>query len=392
MKNIVVVGAGFSGVVIARQLAEVLNEKVLLVEKRPHVAGNMYDEKDEHGILLHKYGPHVLVTNYWSIIKYLSRFSPLYQYTVKEISLIDGKYIRLPFNFESVQQLIGGEKAEILINKLRKEFYGQARVPVLKLATHPDKDISSFGNLLFEKAYRTYCAKQWDVPVETLDKTIMERVPMAMSYDERYMDKDFQYLPVAGYRVLFEQMLKHPNITVRLNEDALDHLQFKEDKSILYDGKKVDCLVYTGALDELFNLKYGELPYRSLRITYEWYDKERVFPQEIVSCPQAEGYTRKTEYRYMMQNSSECHGTTIATEYPTAYIKKSGLTPFYPVITEETKTKHQLYCQEATSYKCIFLCGRLAEFRYYNMDDCILHAFNVFEKIKTYLQNKQEAL
>ena len=192
MGKIIVVGAGFSGSVIAREIAEQLNREVIVEDKRNHVAGNMYDEMDSHGISIHKYGPHVLVTNKWSIIKYLSRFSALYKHTVKELSFIDGQYIRLPFNFESVQQLVGGEKAESLINKMRKEFVGEDRVAVLRLVNHIDEEISWFGNLLFEKAYRTYCAKQWDVPVETLGKEILERVPMAMNYDERYMNKDFQ--------------------------------------------------------------------------------------------------------------------------------------------------------------------------------------------------------
>ena len=163
MENIVVVGAGFSGAVIARSIAEDFDLPVTLVEKRNHIAGNMYDEKDEHGILVQRYGPHVVVTNRWNIIEYLSRFSEMYPFTVRELSYIDGKYIRLPFNFESVQQLIGCKKAEILIGKLRNRFAGRDRVPVLDLAQDKDEDISYFGTLLFEKSYRTYCAKQWDV-------------------------------------------------------------------------------------------------------------------------------------------------------------------------------------------------------------------------------------
>ena len=389
MGKIIVVGAGFSGAVIAREIAVQLNKQVLVIEKRPHIGGNMYDETDEHGILIHKYGPHVLVTDRWNVIQYLSDFTPLYRHTVKELSFIDGKYIRLPFNFESVQQLLGGERAEILINKLRAAFPGRDRVPVLDLASHTDSDIAFFGNLLFEKSYRTYCAKQWDVPVETLDTSILNRVPMAMGYDERYMNKDFQYLPERGYHELFKQMLNHPNITVHTSEDALDFLRLNPaEKSVSYNGDPVDALVYTGAVDELFGLKYGELPYRSLRITYEWYDQESVYPEEIISYPQAPGYTRRSEYRKMMKDSSACKGSTVATEYPVAYVKNTDLAPFYPLITEDTKQKHEQYCKEAASYGNIFLSGRLADFRYYNMDDCILHAFDVFGKIKTYFESK----
>lgn len=387
MGKIIVVGAGFSGAVIARSIAEELDRKVIVVEKRNHIAGNMYDEFDEHGISVHKYGPHVIVTNEWKIIEYLSKFADFYKHTVKELSYIDGNYVRLPFNFESVQQLIGGKAAEILIKKLRVAFKGLDRVPVLALANHKDTDISNFGHLLFEKAYRTYCAKQWDVPVESLDTSIMDRVPMAMNYDERYMNKDFQYLPTNGYEYLFKRMFDHPNIEVRLNTDANEHLKLNLiDKLITYDGEEVELLVYTGAVDELFNLKYGELPYRSLNIEYEWHDKDRVYPEEIISYPQAPGYTRKTEYKFMMNDRSCCSGTTIATEFPVKYIKGESISPFYPVITEETKKRHKKYVEEANKYGNIFLCGRLADFRYYNMDDCILHAFDVFDSIKKKLK------
>ena len=205
MGKIIVVGSGFSGSVIAREIATKLNKRVVVVEKRKHIGGNMYDKVEEHGIRIHMYGPHVIVTDRWNILKYLMQFSEFYKYVVKELSFIDGRYVRLPFNFESAQELIGEEKSEILINKLRKKFRGEERVPVLRLANDEDQDISNFGNLLFEKAYRTYCAKQWDVPVDKLDKTIMDRVPMAMSYDERYMRRDFQFLPKNGYNELFKK-------------------------------------------------------------------------------------------------------------------------------------------------------------------------------------------
>ena len=383
MEKIIIVGSGFSGSIIARKIAEELNKKVYIIEKRKHIAGNMYDEIDNHNILIQKYGPHVLVTDRWKVIEYLSQYSEMIQHTVKEISVIDGKYIRLPFNFESVQQLIGPKLAEGLIAKLRKEFHGRDRVPVLELAEHADPDISSFGHMLFEKSYRTYCAKQWDVPVESLDTSIMNRVPMAMSYDERYMNKDFQYLPRHGFTALFHNLLNHKNINISLNDDALNHISFdRKKRKVFFDGEEVDLLVYTGAIDELFDMKFGELPYRSLDITYEWFDKERIYPEKIVSFPQAPGYTRKTEYKFMMENYSETEGTTIATEYPVPYVKGKSLAPFYPVITEETKARYAKYVEEAARYGNIFLCGRLAEFKYYNMDDCILHAFDIFDDIR----------
>lgn len=390
MGKIVVVGTGFSGAILAREIAERLKRPVTVLEKRPHIAGNMYDEMDEHDILVQRYGPHVLVTDEWKVIEYLSRFSEMFPHTVKELSYMDGQYIRLPFNFESIQQMIGYKKAEVVINKLRKSFPGRDRVPVLELCDCEDKDISSYGNLLFEKSFRTYCAKQWDIPTEKLDKTIMNRSAMALSYDERYMNKDFQFLPKYGFTELFRKMLDHPNISVYCNCDAINRISLDEEQKIVnFDSEPVELLVYTGAVDDLFSVKYGELPYRSLDIRYEWFDQERVYPEKIISYPQADGYTRRTEYKFMMYDPSKVKGSTVATEYPIAYAKGGIHAPYYPVITDENKARYEVYLREAKSYGNIFLCGRLAEFKYYNMDDCILHAFDVFEEIQRFV-NKSE--
>ncbi len=390
-KKYVVVGTGFSGTILARKIAEELDRPVTVLEKRNHIAGNMYDEWDEHGILVQRYGPHVLVTNEWKVIRYLSQYAEMIPHTVKELSYMDGQYVRLPFNFESIQQILGFEKAELVINKLRKEFYGRDRVPIRELCESADSDISGFGNLLFEKSFRTYCAKQWDVDPATLDISIMGRSAIAMGYDERYMNKDFQFLPRGGFTEMFRNMLDHPNISVTTGCDALKHLHLdKENHTISLDGEPVELLVYTGAVDELFDVKLGELPYRSLDIRYEWFNQDKVYPEKIISYPQAPGYTRRTEYKFMMEDPFAAEGTTIATEYPVPYVKGGQHAPYYPVITENTKKRYALYLREAQTYKNLFLCGRLAEFKYYNMDDCILHAFEVFEEIRNYIVREEE--
>ena len=241
MEKIIVVGSGFSGAILARKIAEELGRQVLVVEKRSHIGGNMYDEVDEHGILVQKYGPHFLNTNNYAVIRFLKQYEELFPFAVQLLSYIDGRYVRLPFNFETVQQLIGPEKAEGLLAKLRKAFVGRDRVPILELVDHEDKDISAYGNLLFEKAYRTYVSKQWGLQPEEIDKYVLDRVPMAMGYDGRYLNKDFQYLPVHGFTKLFENLLDHPNITVQLNTDALEHLKLENGKA-WYDGESVECL------------------------------------------------------------------------------------------------------------------------------------------------------
>ncbi len=389
MEKIIVVGSGFSGSILARKIAEELKREVIILEKRSHIGGNMYDEYNELGILVQVYGPHFLNTNNFAVIKFLQQYGELFPHNTKLLSFIDGKYVRLPFNFTTVQQLVGAEHAEPLLAKLRQEFYGRDRVPVLELVEHSDNDISAYGTLLFEKAYRTYTSKMWGIEPEQIDKYVLDRVPMAMGYDERYLNKDFQYLPVQGFTKLFEEMLKHPNIQVQLNVDALEHLRLDENAGrVYYDGQPVECLIYTGAIDELFGLKYGALPYRSLDIRYEYSDKASMLPSEIISYPQAAGYTRSTEYRKIMYDDSEVKGSVVATEYPLQYDPKAevGNTPYYPVLTEESQQVYRQYLAEVEKYENLFLCGRLAEFKYYNMDVCIEHALSYFENVKAYLE------
>ncbi len=389
MAKAVVVGSGFSGAILSRKMAEDLGLEVLVVEKRPHIAGNMYDETDEHGILIQKYGPHFLNTDKYSIISYLERFGELFPFCVELKSFIDQKYVSLPFNFMTVQQLLGPKNSEGILSKLRAAFKGRDRVPVLELVNHPDEEISAYGNLLFQKAYRTYISKMWGMQPEEIDPYVLNRVPMAMSYDRRYLNKDFQYLPVHGFTSLFKNILDHPNITVRLNTDALDLLRLDKNR-VTYCGQEVACLVYTGAIDELFGCKYGPLPYRSLDIRYRYFDEDSVLPCEVVSYPQAKGYTRSTEYRKIMYSADGVIGSVVATEYPLTYERGAavGGTPYYPVVTEQSSAVYEKYKKEASMYENLFLCGRLAEFRYYNMDVCIEHALSYFEDIEEYLAKK----
>ena len=386
MEKIIVVGSGFSGGILARKIAEELDQRVLVVEKRPHIGGNMYDEVDEHGILIQRNGPHFLNTNKYSIIRFLSQYAELFPFATELLSFIDGRYVRLPFNFETVQQLIGPEQAEGLLAKLRTVFWGRDRVPILELVDHTDPEISAYGELLFEKAYRTYTSKMWGLPPERIDKYVLDRVPMAMSYDRRYLNKDFQYLPIKGFTKLFENLLDHPNIELQMETDALEHLRLAED-GVSYDGEWVKCLIYTGAIDELFGRKYGPLPDRSLDIRYAYSEKDSILPEQIVSYPQAEGYTRSTEYRKIMYDSGKAKGSVVATEYPLVYdpVAEVGNIPYYPVVTEESSALYRRYLEVAARYKNLFLCGRLAEFKYYNMDVCIEHALEYFKNVKEYI-------
>ena len=394
MQDIIVVGSGFSGSILARKIAEELDRKVIVVESRNHPGGNAYDKVDEHGILVQQYGPHFLNTDKYEIIQFLSQYAELFPHWVKLMSQIDGNYVRLPFNFQTVQELVGPEKSEHLLRALRLSFRGRDRVPVLELVQHANADIRAFGNLLFEKAYRTYTAKMWGIGVDEIDPYVLERVPMAMSYDERYLNKDFQYLPKKGFHEIFENMLDHPNIQVRYNTDAMEHITLDEaNGKVLYDGEETPCLIFTGAIDELFGYCFGELPYRSLDIRYSHCDAEKVLPCEIVSYPQAEGYTRRTEYRRFMFNDSGAEGSVVATEYPLDFKKDGdvGNIRYYPVNTAASDALYRRYLKEKEKFSNIFLCGRLAEFKYYNMDVCIEHALKYFQQVRTWLEHGPKA-
>ena len=389
MKNIVVVGSGWSGSIIARKIAEELSLPVKLIERRNHIAGNMYDEVDEHGFLIQKYGPHHFYTSKYNIFSYVEQYAEFFPHFCKSKNFIDGKYYSMPFNFYTLQELVGREKAAMLIPKMRTEYAGRERVPVVELLESTDEDIRAYGNLLFDKAFRPYVAKMWDVPVDKIDRYVLGRRSMAMSYDERMTHYDFQGLPKEGFTKLFENLLDHENIEVSLNVDALDHIEFC-DNHVTYDGEIVDCLIFTGPIDELFEYKYGKLPYRSLDIRWEYFEQDSVLPEEGASYPQADGYVRSTEYRKMMYNTEGLKGSVVSTEYPLEYNKEAeiGNEPYYPVVTEESQAIYQKYFELSKQYKNIFLCGRLAEFRYIDMHTCIEHALEYFEDIKSYLEKK----
>ncbi|MGL4367189.1 MAG: UDP-galactopyranose mutase [Brevinemataceae bacterium] len=323
MHDILVVGAGFSGSILARKLAEEQNKKVLLVERRPHIAGNMYDDLNEYGILIQEYGPHFLNTNKYWIIEFLQQYKELFKHSTKLLSYIDEKYVRLPFNFQTVQELVGAKKSESILAKLREEFKGEDRVSIYTLMEHIDTEINSYGKLLFDKAFMPYITKMWGLTPDQIDKSILDRVPMALNYDERYLNKDFQYLPKEGFTKLFESMLNHPNITLQLNTNAFERLDLSSNK-VTYHGQEFECVIFTGAIDELFDCKYGILPYRSMDFTYETIKGEFVLPCEVVSYPQAKGYTRQTEYKQFNNKFLPyTEYTTVATEWPMQYDKNA---------------------------------------------------------------------
>lgn len=369
-----VVGAGLCGGVIARELAE-RGKKVTLWERRDHIGGNMYDYVDEHGFLVQKYGPHTFHTNEKKLYDYMCRFEQWQDYKLTCGAVWEGKYTPTPFNFTTIDTFYPAEKAELLKEKLKKAFSGRDTATVVEVLAHPDEDIRGYAEFLFRNDYAPYTAKQWGISPTEIDPSVLKRVPLRFSYDEGYFGDDYQVMPRHSFTHFFENLLHHPNITVRLGIDALERLRIRDGKLML-DGEVCRIpVVYTGALDELFDREYGRLPYRSLRFEWRYTDKSSVQEAPVVAYPQEPGFTRITEYKKLPPQ--EGRGSSYALEYPLPYDGTDSAEPYYPVLTEESQKQYAQYRDAAEKIPNLILCGRLADFKYYNMDQAVERALHV---------------
>ena len=378
--DVIVVGSGFAGATIANLLAKE-NKKVLIVEKRPQIGGNMYDYKDENGVLVHKYGPHIFHTNFKEVFDYLSSFVPFIKYEHKVLGNIDGTLVPVPFNFTSLEKCFPKEQSEHLKKKLKELYPSQTRVSILDLMNNEDPEIKEFGSFVYEKVFVYYTAKQWGIHPDKVDKSVINRVPVVLGYDDLYFADTYQYMPVEGFTKIFERMLDSPNIDVLLNTSAKDVLKFGE-KKILFKGEEFKGLLFfTGALDELFDYRFGALPYRSLRLVFERYDMTYYQPNSVVNYLTSEDFTRISEFKYLSNQNIEGK-TTILKEYSLKYDKDNKESdPYYPIQNEENIALYQKYLELVKQYPNMYLCGRLAEYKYYNMDMVIKKAFEIVKYV-----------
>lgn len=372
--GILVIGCGLTGSVMARQLAD-QGKQIQIWERRDHIGGNMYDYVDEHGFLVQKYGPHVFHTNEKALYDYICRFEQWKEFHLTCGAVWDKNFTPSPFNFTTIDTFYSPERAEDLKDKLRTAFAGRQVAPVAEVLKHPDPDIRAYAEFLFKKDYAPYTAKQWGVDPSKLDESILERVPLRFSYENGYFDDKYQVMPVRSYTQFFRNLLDHPNIQVNLGVNALDYLAVKEDK-LYWDGSQYkELVIYTGALDELFDCIYGHLPYRSLRFEWKYAETDSFQDVPIVAYPQEPGYTRITEYKKLPVQAGA--GTSYAVEYPLAYRQNETQEPYYPVLTEESQAVYQKYRQKAEQIPNLMCCGRLADFRYYNMDQTLRRALEM---------------
>lgn len=379
----IVVGAGLAGSVLARELAEKHGKRILVLESRNHIAGNMHDEINEHGIRIQRYGPHVFHTNDEEVYSWITQFCEPVPYRTKCETVIDGVSTPSPFNFRTVDQFYGTDESALLKRKLLSYYSGREEITVVEMLEAEDNDIRAYANFLFEKDYRLYTAKQWNMSPEKIDPSVLKRVPVVLSYRDTYFSDKYEWMPKEGFDQFCRCVLDHPNIKVQLNTDAREHIVVDEiRRCILFDGEAVG-LIYTGPVDALFDYRYGMLPYRSLYFEFRSLERQSFQNVAITAYPQADYYTRITEYAKMPQQDG--HGwTSVAYEYPTAYDKDAaiGNEPYYPVLTADSRESYEKYRIYAQNFSNLILCGRLADFRYYNMDQVVRRAFEVLQHME----------
>ena len=379
MFDSVIIGAGVAGCVAARDLAE-SGRKVLVLEQRDHIGGNCHDEKDEHGILIHKYGPHIFHTKEQKAYDYLSRFTDWYAFGHEVVANVHGKLIPVPFNLNTLHMVYEQEKADALEKKLIDAFGLESRVPILKLREHEDPEIREIADYVYENIFLHYTMKQWGQTPEQIDPAVTGRVPVLISHDNRYFQEPWQGMPLHGYTLMFEKMLDHENITVEIGVDARSRVTFSEG-SVSLDGQAfTGDVIYTGPLDELFDCRFGRLPYRSLRFDFEYYDKPDYQGHSVVNYTVSEDFTRITEFKYLTGQQAE--GTTIVKEYPFAYTGAAGEIPYYSIANEANQKLYEQYRGLVEHIPNVWLLGRLAEYKYYNIDAMVLKALELTDKIK----------
>lgn len=382
--DVIIVGAGYAGSVMAERYAND-NKKVLVIDKRSHIGGNMYDYVDDNGVLVHQYGPHLFHCRDFHVLDYLRQFSDWYDYEHKVKGYVDGKIVPIPFNLTSIEMLFPEDEANSLKNALITEYGMEEKVPILMLRKSENEQIRELAEYIYEKVFKYYTMKQWDFTPEQIDPKVTERVPVFISYDDRYFQDEYQFLPTNGYTKIFEKMLDHPNITVILNTKAENVLNIDfENKVIKYQGQPfTGMFIYTGQLDELMNYRYGKIAYRSLYFDLQTHDGiyQETATVNYPTPKEEHAFTRITEFKHLMQEKPA--KTTIAVEYPFPYEEtaEKGNIPYYPVFTDDNMAIYRRYVADVQDFDNFVLLGRLAEFRYYNMDSVVAAALAKYSEL-----------
>ena len=360
MFDYLIVGAGFAGSVLAERLASKAGKKVLILDKRNHIGGNAYDYYNQDGILIHKYGPHIFHTNSKDVFEYLGQFTEWRQYEHKVLASVDGQLVPIPINLNTINQLYGLNLSSDQV----EDFFQSRAEKVSQIRTSEDVVVSRVGRELYEKFFRGYTRKQWDLDPSELDASVTARVPTRTNKDDRYFTDTYQAMPLCGYTKMFEKMLSHPNIKIMLNTD------YKE----VIDSISYKNMIYTGPVDSYFDYCYGKLPYRSLEFKFETIEAENYQQTGTVNYPNEHPYTRITDFKYL--TGQKHPKTTIVYEYP-----KAEGDPYYPVPRPENAEIYKKYQQLTSAMTNTYFVGRLATYKYYNMDQVVAQSLTLFKKL-----------
>lgn len=380
--DVLVIGAGLSGAVMAERLASQCDKSVLVLEQRDHIGGNCFDYRNEQGIVVHHYGPHLFHTNNQTVWEYLSQFTQWHPYEHQVLSSIDGTLVPLPFNLNTLALLYDEEQASH-IEKLLIEHYGFGhKVSIMELKKCQVEALNQLGQLVYDKFFVNYTTKQWGCAPEDISPAVLARVPVVISRDNRYFHDKHQAIPVQGYTPMFEALLGHDNISVELSQDATKRLSLDLDNGqICFDGVQFNGqVIFTGMLDALFDYMQGELPYRSLQFNFQTVKTCQYQPQTTVNYPNEHAYTRITEFKHILPVESDY--TTIVTEYPQDFDRHDPEknVPYYPVFNQTNQRAYDGYRSLADKFDNLHVLGRLADYKYYNMDDAVANALALFER------------
>jgi len=355
-----VVGAGFAGSVLADRLARVLNKRVLICDRRSHIAGNAYDHYDNAGLLIHRYGPHIFHTNSQEVFEYLTQFTEWRNYQHRVLASVDGQLVPIPINLDTINKLYGLN----LDSSQVEAFFASVAEKVNEIKTSEDVVVSKVGRELYNKFFRGYTRKQWGLDPSELDAQVTARVPTRSNRDDRYFTDAYQAMPRYGFTRMFENMLDHPNIKILLNTD------YREVKDVVSYGE----MIFTGPVDEFFECRYGKLPYRSLEFKHETHDRELYQEAPVVNYPNDYLFTRITEFKYL---TGQVHPkTSIVYEF-----SKADGDPYYPVPQPQNAQLYHKYQELAKAMPGVYFAGRLATYRYYNMDQVVAQALTLFKQI-----------
>ena len=360
MYDTLIVGAGFAGSVLAERLAADGGERVLVVDRRPHVAGNAYDEYTADGLLIHRYGPHIFHTNSSRVWDYLSQFTTWRPYEHRVKASVDGQLVPIPINLDTINTLYGLSLTSFEV----EDFFASVAEPRDEIRTSEDVVVSKVGQELYRKFFRGYTRKQWDLDPSELDASVTARVPTRTNRDDRYFTDAYQAMPAEGYTRMFERLLAHPNIHVMLGADFAD----------VRDAIPHRRLIYTGPVDEYFDFRYGKLPYRSLHFVHETHETERFQPAPVVNYPNEHPYTRVTEFKYL--TGQEHPKTAVVYEHP-----RADGDPYYPIPRPENAELYRRYEALAKAEAGVHFVGRLATYKYYNMDQVVAQALALYDRL-----------